>query len=395
LILHDYAGRRGGAEIIVQDLRQRLRQLGHDARLLTTNADPFSASEAPDYICRGNVGPLRAISEAYNPTALTRLRAAISDFRPDVVHLLMFLTQLSPAVLALLGNLPTVFDINTFRPICPTGTRWIPGRGICGLIAGDNCRRAGCFSALGVLPRRVQLNLLARHREKIDLAVAPSRTMAQILEENGWPVDAVIPYGVPDAGTVQEKFPTPLFGYAARLVPEKGVDWLLSAFATAFGPDSEARLVIIGDGPERGRLEALSTRLGIAHRTSFPGHKSRSETQRLLGPAWAQVTPSLWPEPFGLVTAEALMRGTPAIVSDQGASREIVADRQTGLVVPANDVNALAAALTALAADRDRAVAMGKAARAAALELYSEDRWLASYLDIYDKLLTKYGRNTA
>ena len=131
-------------------------------------------------------------------------------------------------------------------------------------------------------------------------------------------MDAVIPYGVPDAGTVHEKSPTPLFGYAGRLVPEKGVDWLLSAFATAFGPDSEARLVIIGDGPERGRLEALSTRLGIAHRTSFPGHKSRSETQRLLGPAWAQVTPSLWPEPFGLVTAEALMRGTPAIVSDQG-----------------------------------------------------------------------------
>jgi glycosyltransferase involved in cell wall biosynthesis len=96
-----------------------------------------------------------------------------------------------------------------------------------------------------------------------------------------------------------------------------------------------------------------------------------------------------------LVTAEAMMRGTPAIVSDQGASKEIVADGRTGVVVPADDVNSLAAALTGFAADRDRVLAMGKAARAAAVELYSEDRWIASYLDIYDKLLAEYGRETA
>lgn len=395
LILHDYAGRRGGAEIIAQDLRTQLRERGHDARLLSSDADPYDETEAPDYLCHGEAGHLRALTETVNLSAYSKLRSALSDFQPDIVHIFMFLTQLSPVVLALLKDVPTVVDINTYRPICPSGTRWIPDRGLCTLRAGDACRRAGCFSAIGMAPRRLQMSLLQRYRGHIDMTVAPSHAMAEILEANDWGVDRVLPYGVPDTGPPEERCATPLFGYAGRLVSEKGVAWLLTAFARAFGSSSAARLLVIGDGPERAALEALAGRLQIAHAVDFLGHRSRSETQSLLRPVWAQIIPSLWPEPFGLVTAEAMMRGSAVIVSDQGASREIVDDERAGFVVPANDVDRLSKALAALAQSPDRALAMGDAARTLAKQRYCADKWFNAYLAIYDDLLAKCGRSAA
>jgi glycosyltransferase involved in cell wall biosynthesis len=391
LILHDYAGRRGGAEFIALDLRRLLLERGYDARLMTSTADNFAADDVPDFLCHGTNGRFRAVTETFNYSARSRLGQVMAQFRPDIVQVVMFLTQLSPAILPLLRNVPTVYSINTYRAICPKGTRWLPDRGVCTLSAGMNCRRAGCFGHLGVVPRLLQLELFRRSRDRIDMTIAPSRTMADILEANGWPVHKVIPHAVANHRRSQPIAATPLIGYAGRLVAEKGVDWLLTAFAEAGAALAQAQLLIVGDGPERAALTAQARRLGIADRTIFAGHRSRQETQSLLEPAWVQVIPSLWPEPFGLVAAEAMMRGAAVVTGDVGAPRDIVRDGVSGRVVRAGDTGALAGALTELALNPERTAAMGAAGRQIALDVFSEDHWVEEYIAAYGALARSEG----
>jgi mannosyltransferase len=92
-------------------------------------------------------------------------------------------------------------------------------------------------------------------------------------------------------------------------------------------------------------------------------------------------------EGFGLVALEAAERGRAAIVSDVGGLPEIVADGETGSVVGAGDVEALAEAIVQLASDPDRTRAYGSAARRRALELFSSDAAADGVAAVYRDLL--------
>ena len=397
LILHDYAGSRGGAELLSLDLRRGLRARGIDARLMTTTADAhdMDPEAAPDYTCFGTSGRLRAFPETYNPSARRELQRVLETFKPDVVSVLMFMTALSPAILSALRDVPTVILHMTYREICPTGLRWRPNDGLCDAKAGWACQANGCFGKVGILPRIAQMKLLDRYAGIFDRRVAPSHAMANILDEQGWNVTDVLPFGIPphEGGGTQSQ--TPLIAYAGRLTEEKGVGWLLDAVAHAGARLGDTRVEILGDGPAREGLEAQAHGLGIADRVMFRGKVKRTESQNVLGRAWLQVIPSLWPEPFGLVAAEALARGTPALVTDQGAPPEIVEHGKTGWVVPVGNVSAMAERLIEAVEDPARLAEMGQAGIAAAKARYSVERWVDGCVDIFRQISTPAEPRTA
>jgi glycosyltransferase involved in cell wall biosynthesis len=156
-----------------------------------------------------------------------------------------------------------------------------------------------------------------------------------------------------------------------RLVPVKGHAVLLRALAEARAVVPGLELELAGDGPLRGELEALARSLGLDGAVTFAGRVSP------VAPAYeralAVVVPSLG-EGFGMVALEAAERGRAVIASDVGGLPEIVDRDRTGLLVPPGDAAALAAAMAELAADPERAAALGRAARARALAEFSLDR---------------------
>ncbi len=385
LILHDYAGGRGGAEHIALDLRRGLRLRGIEARLLTSTADPFNDDQAPDATCPGRTDGLRVMSETWNPAAARAVANEIKRFQPDIVQIVMFLTQLSPAILSVLDSVPAVYTANTYRATCPTGLRWRPGLGLCSVKPGLTCCLSGCVSPLGFLPRMIQSRLARRGRDRLDRIVAPSHAMAGILSEHGWPVDHVVPYTVEDIPRVDSIAATPVIAYAGRLTEEKGLEVLVRAVAAGGPALASTRLLIVGDGPHRAAIESLVMTCGLTERTTFTGYLGRAESQTALEQAWVQVVPSLWPEPFGLVAAEAMMRGTAVIVSDSGALPEVVGTG--GIVVPAANVAALAAALVEVVADRGRAESLGKAGRIVATRSLASRPWIDAHVAIYRDLL--------
>ena len=155
--------------------------------------------------------------------------------------------------------------------------------------------------------------------------------------------------------------PRPYVAAVGRLVPQKGFDVLLEAFARLDAP--EVDLLIAGDGPERRRLEALRERLGLGARVHLLGVMDRATVASLYRGARLVACPSRW-EGLPLVCLEAMASGRAVVASRVDGIPDAVSDGDTGLLVPPEDPVALAGALRTLLADGPRRERLGARGRA-------------------------------
>lgn len=386
LIVHDYGVAVGGAEKLSVALRDGLRARGHQSRLFASSARPLPLETVSDVTCFGSSGPLRRILQVANPDAVRSLRRTLTRFRPDVVHVRMFLTQLSPLILPLLRDVPTLLHVINYNLICPLNTKTLPDGSPCRFAQGAVCHRTGCVSWLGVARVKAQERLL--DLSVFDRVIANSRWVSDRLEAEGIRVDGHVWNGVPVVPARPPLPPgPPLIAFAGRLAAKKGVDVLLEAAKNVVDELPTARLLIAGDGPERGALERQVERLGLEERVRMAGHLLPERLEAEFAGAWVQVVPSLWEEPFGIVAAEAMMRGTAAVVTGPGGLAEQVIDGETGFVVPAGDADALARALLRICRDRDLAERLGRAGRSRALAFFRQERFVDAFEGQYRALL--------
>ena len=392
LLVNDYGTPEGGAEIQMYRLRHLLRERGHDARLFTTGIESPGMSNTADYKCTGTKSSFRLLLQTANPWAYFRLKDIIRDFKPDLVHVKMFLTQMSPLILPLLKDIPSVYHVAWYRPICPTGTKMLPDGNRCAFKAGTACYTEGCLPARDWIPLMLQLRLFKSWHNVFGSIMANSEWVRKRLMEQGIQPVEVLRYGIESAGEETRLSEEPTAVFAGRLVREKGADALLRAFARVSAKVPKARLIIAGDGAERANLEALAAKLNLASNVRFTGHLRGKEVDRALRGAWVHIVPSLWDEPFGIVAIEAMARGTAVIASSSGGLGEIVDDGIDGFLVPPGNVEALSEKLTALLTDKRLAVCMSAAAKRAASERFSEDAFLRQLFRIYDSVLLAKNR---
>lgn len=387
LLVNDYAGDRGGAELHMRSLRSQLRSRGHDARLFASTAMLRPGDEPPDYECFGTSSRFRTLLQTANPWASSRLSDVLDEFTPDLVHVMMFLTQLSPLILPVLRRVPTMLNVVWHRPVCPTGTKMLPDGSPCTSSWGAACYRSGCLPARDWAPLMLQMRMFRKWRTGIDMFVANSRAIKHELAIDGIDDVEVLYPGTPFVPARPPLGEAPKAGFVGRLVAEKGVDVLVNAFARVLQDVPQASLVIVGDGPERPRLNQLIASLNLSGRVILKGSLSRTAAEQAMQDCWVQVAPSRWAEPFGLVAIEAQMRGTAVIASRSGGFCETVDDGQTGVLVPPGDVAALSDSLVRLLAHRERAEAMGRAGREQALRIFTESATTDRLLGLYEKVL--------
>ena len=383
LFLNDHAMAVGGAEVMVMTLRDEMRRRGHDARIFASNAAVSPMPSFADYECFGTASQARGLLQAANPWAAAALRRVMHAFRPDVVHVTMFMTQLSPLVLPIIRGVPAILHAVWYRYVCPTGTKLLPDLTRCRVRAGTPCLTSGCVPLRDWVPLMAQ-HAMVRHWHGVFGAVtAVSDAVRERLIESDVAVDDVIPapIDVRDARPPLAGVPSVLF--AGRLVREKGADVLMRAFARAHARLPASRLTIVGDGPARRELESLRRELGLESAIDIHAHVERRSLEREADAAWVQVVPSVWDEPFGLSAAEAMMRGTAVIASNSGGLPGVLGDIDRVTLTPPRDEAALADALITLLSDRERCERVGAASRQSALERFDPtrvgDRFLAHY----------------
>ncbi len=393
LLVNDYGTASGGAELQMLTIRDRLRERGHDVSLFTSDArlvDGFDVEA--DRAARGRTDLGQVVTQTVNLSAWRHLRAELERFQPDVVHVRMFLWQLSPMILQCLGDVPVLFQAAVYKAVCPTGLKMLPDGRACRNRPGAVCRRAGCVSMATWLSTMAQLRLLDRWRDRIDHTCVLSRKMRSVFEAEGWNDVSVLGNGI-DLRPVMRPLPTtPTIGYAGRLAPEKGVEVLIDAFAKLVTTTPDAELVIAGTGPSEQAVRERAAPLG--DRVRFLGHIDRHALESAFASLWVQAVPSLWDEPFGNVTTEAMARGTAVVASDMGGQSDLVRDGETGYLVPPGDVDELSDRLGSIVDDRAVAERLGDAGRVVASDEYAWNPVIDALVDTYELAIANHEAKT-
>jgi GalNAc-alpha-(1->4)-GalNAc-alpha-(1->3)-diNAcBac-PP-undecaprenol alpha-1,4-N-acetyl-D-galactosaminyltransferase len=342
----------GGAERVLSTMASYWAAKGHEVTLLTladVGSDFFKLHPRVHRLGLGLVADApNAVRALWNNIVrLSRLRRAILATRPNVV--ISFITQVNVlTLLSLAGTrVPVVVSERTEPAADPVGGVW---RGL---------RRLVYRWARAVVVQSEEVRANAK-------AWAPGAVVRVV------PNPVARPSGV----SARAEQASPVVISAGRLVLYKGFDVLVRAFARCAPHHSEWRLCIVGDGPEHQSLAQLAQQLGIAERCEFPGRASD------LAPVFARaalfVLPSRY-EGFPNVLLEAMAHQLPAVSTDcPSGPRHIIEEGVDGLLVPVDDVDALATAMDRLMGDPVERRRLGERA-GGVTERFGVDRVMAMW----------------
>jgi glycosyltransferase involved in cell wall biosynthesis len=351
-----------GGEAVALALARAARARGDEISFVTPERGPFVDVAAADGF-DVDVVPLR---RSFQLGAAARLALLLRRRRADLLHTHVQAAAGAPARLAArLAGVPVLAHLHIENHLRPRGVRRLVLRVL------DNATGRLCARAIAV-----------------------SEATREAFVRQGWPeslidvvyngVDLDVRANGSGRRTLAIPPDVPVVAEIARLCDVKGQRELITALAEV--PD--ARLVLVGGDLEAGGafqadLERTADRLGVRERVVFAGQ--RADAADLLADVDVFALPS-WTEGLPITVLEAMARGRPVVATPVGGTPEVVADGETGLLVPPQDPAALAAALRRLLADPELRTKMGEAGRRRVEERFSESAMAERVLAIYDEV---------
>ncbi len=306
----------------------------------------------------------------YSGAAKRKFDALLRDFKPDVVHAFAIYTKLTPSILdaARTRRVPVVMTCNDYKLICPNYSLYHQGK-VCEDCKGgrfykaisNQCGHDSLVFSVGMTAEAYAHELSGIYRKNVDTFLFESEFMARKTEE-WWGVGTfrwrlmLKPFDSSAFETGEDMADYCL--YVGRLHDSKGVHVLLESLREY----PAIRLLVVGDGPERARLEAMKEELNLP-RVEFLGWQDREKVARYLRQCRFVVVPSVWHENFPYVITEAFACGKAVIGSNRGGIPELVHHELFGLVYDAGDPVELGACVDRLWNDPMRCAEMGKAAK--------------------------------
>jgi len=271
------------------------------------------------------------------------------------------------------GECPAIFTLHNHCSYCPSGTKYLANR-------QQKCDRNmhllgctwghlvdGCGSRR---PEKIWQNWRSSYdflsnAKKINIPIiANSNYVRKQIINNGLSPHRVITL---HCGVKQPKYPTTSLTkeihqnqrilFVGRIVPDKGIEWLLKALAKT---NPNIHLDIAGEGWIKSKMEQLAKKIGLNRRITWHGWCNKDKLETLYQQCLAVVFPSLWPEPAGLVTLEAYAHYRPIIASSIGGIPEYVQNSKTGILIPPNHIQNLADAINELATNYHKSRLMGE-----------------------------------
>ncbi|MCD6405747.1 MAG: glycosyltransferase, partial [Planctomycetes bacterium] len=293
-------------------------------------------------------------------SCVSRLRRLIGDLSPDIVHTHLFTANFWTRVAGLgtrpWGLVATLHNVDTWRSsLHRTADRLLSG-------AADR------YVAVG--------NEVGRYYLSEGIRATRLLVIPNAVDWNG------------REGQPPLQNPLATIRACGRLVPQKGFDVLVEAAGILAARGERFRLEIIGDGPERRRLETAIDRKGLAGRVFLTGE--RDDARDLVAACDIFVMPSLR-EGLPLVLLEALHAGRPIVATNLPALSGVVKDGREACLVKRGSPGALAAAVSRMLAERGWARALAAAGQRRARREYSIERAADSYIDIYRKVISERG----
>jgi phosphatidylinositol alpha-mannosyltransferase len=322
----------GGVQVHVRELALRLADRGHHVVALAPVRDrvderwvvpvgrpvdiPYNASNAP-------IDP--------RPWSRRRVRAVLDRFAPDVVHV--------------------------HEPLTPSTSMWATFESPVPVVATfhSGASRSRLFDLAAPALRRVARRLAVR--------IAVSEAAASFARERIGGSFEIVPNGVDVArftgATPADLGPGTKLLFVGRLDERKGFPTTVAAFERLAVDRPDLRLIVAGDGPDRTAADALAP--AVRERITFLGTVPNRDLPPIHAACDLYLGASVGGESFGIVLVEAMAAGLPVIASDIPGYDEVVRDGVDGLLVPARDGAALAAAAARVLDDPTLAARLGEA----------------------------------
>ena len=171
-----------------------------------------------------------------------------------------------------------------------------------------------------------------------------------------------------------------------RLVFEKGIQHLIYAMPKILSNYNDVKLVIVGKGGMIDELKQITVNLGIQDKVYFTGYMAGNDVQKMYKVSDVAVFPSTY-EPFGIVALEAMLGGTPTVVSDIGGLNEIVKHGETGLKSYAGNANSIADSVTQLLYDYDLSEKITKNAKLEVVQNFNWTKIAEDTRKLYEKAI--------
>jgi len=361
------ATRISGAEKHLLILLQALRRKDVDAHLILLVEPRNLMTELVAEAEARDIPVQRVFIRAhYDVVVIARIRGALRELKPDIVHLHLIHADFLGLIAAKSAGVKTI---------------------ITGRHNDDSFRNHPLIKRAHAVTWRM-----------VDGGIAISQAIRQfVIDVESAPTDKVhvVEYGIEHHRLTDAQIKIArkdlrielglnddvhIIGMAARLTEQKGITYALTAFAQISEEYPDVHLVIPGDGELKDALTAQAKQEGFSHRIHFLGW--RDDVLQLMAGYDIFLQPSLW-EGFGLVLLEAMSRRLPVVASRVSAIPEIIVHGETGLLTEAKNVTKIADALRFLLNDRTLRLHMG---------LNGEDRLEAHFSDLRmaDETITVY-----
>jgi glycosyltransferase involved in cell wall biosynthesis len=396
-----------GTEVYLFEVMELMRSQGHHVALFSMadprgQPTPYDRHFLPHIDFKSASGWFHKISLSvqaiYSREARRRIRAMIAEFQPDVAHVRNIYHHLSPSILWELKaqKVPVVYHLNDFKVLCPSYNLVSRGEACEACKGGKfwHALKENCYPRWGGVPILVAEayfhKWLGTYRKCVDCFLAPSQFVRDKFIEHGWDPAKfeILPHFQTARPLALLRAPNAPVLYFGRLSAEKGVGDLLHAMQRL--PD--LRLVVAGEGPDRGHLQQMAAQLEL-HNVEFAGQLQGADLQLAIVNSRFTVLPSHAYETLGKTILESYAQARAVVATDLGSRRELVREGKTGLLYRAGDVEQLTSAIQLLSSRPELADEMGRAGQE---QIRNSNRPQAHY----DALITLYrrlingGRNT-
>lgn len=290
----------------------------------------------------------------------------VREFRPHIIHGAVFEGVSLATILGRLARVPVIIGEETSDPV---NRRW-RGHLLLRLLGALSHQMVAVSPAV----EQYLLGRLHLPRSKVTLI------------NNG--VAEMAPPDENQVRALRERFELApehfVIGTVGRLLDRhKRVSDLLRALAALLPACPEARLLVVGKGPDEGMLRELAGQLGVAAQVRFAGYQADPQPCYALMDVFALASAM---EAFGLVLVEAMQAGLPVVATRVGGIPGVVDEGASGLLVPPGQPPALAEALLALRRDPARRQSMGRAGRALATSNFGAERYVRDVDHLYQRL---------
>ncbi len=349
LLINNFHYLRGGADKVYLDTGKLLEQNGHQVAYFSSLDNRNERTQYAEFFVEGTdlqaeTGYLNKAQKAlrfiYNPSAADQLDRLINHFRPDVVHLHIFQSRLTSAILPVLRRykLPVVMTVHEYKLLCPVYSMMDTQGKSCELCSQRNkmysivkrCNRNSLLlSSVSFLEATLR-DTFFFYEDYVDrfLCVSDFVVNKHLEYRNRMKGKIFRLYNFLDLSKYgPDSVKSDYFIYVGRLSHEKGVQFLLEAWKYL----QNFRLFIVGDGPDKALLINFIKENNLTN-VSLLGYQTPDKLIPLIQHARYLVSPSLTYETFGLTLIEAMACGTPPIAARIGGMKELITHSENGFL---------------------------------------------------------------